>query len=558
MKITPKSAQETAAIITSAYADYSDYDMPKSQAKRLKLLADALQAELEAMEPYLLTDAELATKLQNIQASAIKNGVWQPLIGQGAEKRLAFAIQKQKSWGFSEKEAIDAAHKTLEKSGYSYAVEIARKEFDTDFKRTVKDYLTTHKINPEDEKIQVAALQKNIVDIKGPASGASAEILKAFPSGNFLYHGAATEQVVQILDSGALTNAWAIRKKEDEAAVREGREAGLVRHNSGYEAISWSMNGIDALPGDRYHLAGFLLSPEAALSRKTQLAVPSRPSPNEVVLVDSKLKPSTYYSAKTQVELYEAFDRNSVLGNILEMLVESLDGEPASLLSELPKLRSEEYIVTLRRRYSLLENGSISLDPELLSLAEANEEIPVAVIWLQALVDANRLQGTVFEGMNVAGIISSISEASAKQLYTELHKDADTFHKLCDFEVGTIAVRVEDMYLVAPRKDARTWLKVVARSQFKPRGVILYDDRKVKLENFASLHRGHHAELTKELTSVISPNTQGYIDYNDVLGIKFNDAMRVGRRRQVIAERYLTNRRVIRNVNGKLVLKRSV
>ena len=109
---------------------------------------------------------------------------------------------------------------------------------------------------------------------------------------------------------------------------------------------------------------------------------------------------------------------------------------------------------------------------------------------------------------------------------------------------------------MAPSKDAEAWLKVMARSPHKPAGILLYDDKKVRLENFASLHRGSHTELTAELQAAIKPDNEGYIDYAKVLGAEFNDNMRTGHMRQVIAEQYLANRGVIKKKDDKLVVER--
>jgi hypothetical protein len=121
---------------------------------------------------------------------------------------------------------------------------------------------------------------------------------------------------------------------------------------------------------------------------------------------------------------------------------------------------------------------------------------------------------------------------------------------------GNIEVPVESMWFVAPRKDADMWLKVFAKSQHKPAGILLYDDKKVRLENFASFHRGDHTELTQELQRAIEPDNADYIDYNQVLGTEFTEDMRTGHKHQVIAERHLSKRGSIKKVDGKLMIGR--
>ncbi len=121
---------------------------------------------------------------------------------------------------------------------------------------------------------------------------------------------------------------------------------------------------------------------------------------------------------------------------------------------------------------------------------------------------------------------------------------------------GNIRVPVESMYFVAPRKDTEMWRKVMARSPHKPAGILLYDDNRVRLENFASFHRGDHTELTAELQTAIKSNNEDYIKYTEVLGTEFSDDMRTGHKHQVIAEKHLSNRGAIKKVSGKLVIER--
>ncbi len=238
------------------------------------------------------------------------------------------------------------------------------------------------------------------------------------------------------------------------------------------------------------------------------------------------------------------------------MVAEKGQDEPPKLLEILPMLKDEGYLKTLREGYSVAENGAIVLSPDLLSSTDADTEIPVAAVWMQGLVDDGRLKGTDFEGMSTAEVITSIGDENIKQLYTQLNKDVRAFEEDSSDEAGAVSVPVEKMYFVAPRKDAKAWLQVLARSAHKPAGILLYDDKKVRLENFASLHRGDHTELTAELQTVIKPDNEGYIDYAQVLGTEFSDGMRTGHKHQVIAEKHLANRGTLKSVDGKLVIER--
>jgi len=555
MRTTPHVPQELVAQMTDADPYFSESAMSKEHAQRLTQQAQALKAELEALKPFLLSDDELALKLADIQTRATESGVWRADKGDGADERITYAVQKRKKWGYTEEEARADALKELQTNGYLDAIHAKRKEQEQDFEEPIAAYIASHHLDAKAEKAAVDALRKHTIDLTKLSPAESIKVAADFPSGNFLYHGTGTEQLVQILNTGILANSKILKQRENEAAKAEGRDTQIVRDNSGYEGVSWSMNGIDALPGDRYHLAGFVAAPEAVLSKGGQLAVPSRPSPNEVVLIDDSIAVEKYYTDKTQLELYEAYDRNSVLGGLLEIITQE-DGDEPKLRAILPSLKDESYEKTLRDNYSAAQNGAITLSPDLLSSLDADGEIPVAAVWLQALVDTGRLKGSDFEGMSTAEVISAISAGNVTQLYAQLHRDADVYKESSSVEEVAIAVSVEQMYFVAARKDAETWLKVLARSAHKPAGILLYDDKKVRLENFASLHRGDHAELTKELQAAIKPDNKKYIDYSEVLGASFTDDMRTGHKRQVIAEKHLSNRGTIKKIDDKLVIER--
>lgn len=556
MEKVPKAPQEMAAQMVDVYPYFSDYAMPEESAKHLREQAKALQAEVEGLKPFLLSDEELAPKLANIQSRAVESGIWRADKGEEADKRIDYAIQEQKKWGYTDEEATVTALKELRTSGYLDAIRSTRKEQEQTFREPVNEYIGEHRIDAESEKEQIDELLERTVDITTITQDELGTLSADFPSGNFLYHGTGTEQLVRILDTGELASTKALKQQEDEAARAEGRDTGIVRHNSGYEGVSWSMNDIDALPGDRYHLAGFVAAPEAVLGGDTQLAVPSRPSPNEVILIDGKINAKEYYSAKTQLELYKAYERNSVLRGLIDRVTEDSADGPSKLEKLLPRLQVEAFIKTLRDNFTVSDTGTIALSPELLSTTDEDAEIPVAAVWLQGLVDAGRLKGTDFEGMSTSEVIAGISRKNIEQLYTQLYVDTDVYEAISKIEEGVVAVPVEQMYFVAPRKDAETWLKVMARSQHKPAGILLYDDKKIRLENFASLHRGDHTELTAELQSAIKPDNEDYIDYAEVLGTQFSDDMRTGYKHQVIAEKHLASRGAIKKVNGKLICTR--
>jgi hypothetical protein len=527
----------------------------------------ALRAELTGIDLYTLSDEELAQKTKDIRTRAIESGAWDPTRGKGADERIAFAIERYKSYGYTEEEATTKAVKDLQKNGYLEAMRIKRQDQDELFKSPISEYVEKHQLDKELEKQEIDSLLERTIDITTLTPEDLIKLSRDFPSGNFIYHGTVTKQLIEIINSGALLSAKVLYERENQAAKTESRETNIIHRNSGYEGISWSMNEIDALPGDRYHIAGFIGAPETVLNSNQQLAIPSRPAPNEVMQISSAIEANQFYDAKTQFELYRNpgmfGESNSAFDNLISIsLWEDVESrrfmnEPILYRAKRGILAEADYKNQLRGLYDIQPDNKIRLNPDLLQ--QTNNKIPVMAVWLQAAIDTDRFKGTGLDDKEVPEIIDMLNSKNTKALFAETKKDWQQFSDILDKAddiTSNIEVLVEDMYFVAPRKDAETWLKVIARSKHKPAGILLYDDKKVRLENFASLHRGDHTELTKELQLAINPDNKDYINYADILGSKFSDDKRAGNRHQVIAERHLSNRNTVHKYNGKLIIKK--
>lgn len=560
MASSNKSPQELAAEIIAAYPFYSNYAMPEKEVVTLTRKAKQLKKEVEELKPYQLADNDLAAKLKVIKQNAIESGVWAPSRGEGSKERLAYAIQRNIEFGYSREEAKRFAAKELAKDGYLAAIRQDRKEKNENFLRPIKDFIKSQASVSNVEQINVP-----VIDLSRLTSRDKIRLRKDFSTGNFLYHGTETEQLIKILSSGYLANAGSLYEAEEQQAKTTGRETEFIRRNSGFEGISWSLNNIDALPGDRYHLAGLLTAPEIALGKDEQLAIPSRPAISEVIQISASVNPGEFYEAKTQLELYcdvgTFGEANSVFNNLFAVSYKrknphnSLIDKPMLYTQGRKLVRRKNYENKLRELYTI-SDGLIYLSHNL--LGQVDDEIPIAAVWLQAAIDTNRLSNTVFAGKDLAAILELMNSKNTEILLKESKKDWLPFQNVMDTEEVKskhVKVPVESMYLVAAKKDARYWLKVLPRVPHQPKGLILYDDKKVRLENFATLHRGDHAELTSELRGAIQI-TKGFIQYSEVLGTEFLESMRAGHHHQIIAERYLGNRGIIKWNSSKLTVER--
>ena len=235
------------------------------------------------------------------------------------EEERAREIDKQKGFRFSDEEAVAEADRKLERAGYLAEVRRNRKNNEAEISSQFGDFIEKHPLDPEDEKAKIKELRDKCVVIDNAGKGVLAG---EFQGGNFLFHGTRVEQAISILDSGGLVSRHTLIEREEESAEAEEREKSHVRNNSGYEGISWNFNEITAMPADRYHIVGFVTSPDTVLEGGHQLAIPSRPAPNELILINEEIDGKKYYEAKTQSELMSAWglgESNSVLSNLITL-----------------------------------------------------------------------------------------------------------------------------------------------------------------------------------------------------------------------------------------------
>ena len=158
--------------------------------------------------------------------------------------------------------------------------------------------------------------QARYIDILDMTKSPEGKLAAEFPSSVYLFHGANENSMRGILRSGAIMNAGAIYDQKlaemrsqleaegkSEEEITKALNGVSIARNSGQEGISWSSNGIDALPGDKGHIAGFVAAPELVLGNN-KLVVPSRPAPYELLQVSDGVNAKEFFEAKKQFEVW--------------------------------------------------------------------------------------------------------------------------------------------------------------------------------------------------------------------------------------------------------------
>lgn len=424
----------------------------------------------------------------------------------------------------------------------------------------------------------VEKLRERVVDMTTAQEGVLAS---DFKSGTYLFHSATVEGIEGIFESGEILNAGEIYERKLAAKREEMMMSGrsqeeiekelkgvMVRRNSGQEGISWSVNGIDAMPGTRGKIAGFVAAPELTLG-EDKLVIPSRPAPYELLQVSSSVDTRELFEAKKQYEVwgYKNFtlgESATVESGLMRLKINIDHGdEPdkygfySSCIKKFVErggLSADE----LRRHFEITEDNHIRIDEDLHQQKFDEKYIPPAAVFVQAMIDQGKFDGSILEKKNVVEIFDACNDhtkvlsfllSQARQegkLYADAY--ADELNK-----AKKVSAKVEDMYFVTSHKDLDSWLKVMEKTGHLPRGILLYDDEKVVKENFASDEKGDHEELSEEIGRVVGVDGEFW---SKKIGLDVENMARTGTKGQVLKDSELTHDVEVRIINGELKIAR--
>lgn len=395
-----------------------------------------------------------------------------------------------------------------------------------------------------EEEAKVEALREKVVDLTEVEPGALAE---KFPSGNYLFHGSTIERIEKIFATGGLKNGVAL--------VEDDPEVSALGMNSGFEGVSWSMNEIDALPGTRGHIAGFLAAPEDVLSATEKFVIPSRPAPYEVLQISEAIRPEELYRLKNQCETYgdgsvSMGEKNNVDSNLMWMIMYK-EGDRFFGGSTVYNYKGDKTPEKLREYFTLNENNKAVWDDDVYQ----KMEVPPALPWFQSLIDSGRLVRSGFEDLDTVDKILERTKAEPdflKSLLLAVRSDVkplqEEYARMLD-DASAVRVRPESMYFVTSHKDLGDWLKVMARTGVEPKGILLYDDEQVRLENFAGRYEGNQEELSAEIGRAIDVRKDFW---KDEMKMDPREMLRSGSVGQVLLESEVRHDKSIKMVDGQL------
>ncbi|MBR6965392.1 hypothetical protein IKH83_03730 [Candidatus Saccharibacteria bacterium] len=398
-----------------------------------------------------------------------------------------------------------------------------------------------------------------------------------FKSGTYLFHSATVDGIKGILESGEILNAEEIYERRiaarREELVAEGKNEEeiatelkkvMVRHNSGQEGISWSTNGIDAMPGTRGRIAGFVAAPELVLG-DDKLVIPSRPAPYELLQVSGNIDTKEFFKTKKQHEVwgcreFSIGETAAVESGLMRFSMNIDHGDEAdeygfyrSRLREFCDrggLPADE----LRKHFELSEDGHIKLDEDLHQQQFDENYLPPAAVFIQALNDRGDFKGLPLEGKSVAEVLDACKENKKilSAMFGLARQESERYSDAYEAELGKakgVSAKVEDMYFVTSHKDLDEWMDVIKKSGHMPRGILLYDDEKIVKENFASDEKGDHEEMTAEIGRVVGADKEFW---SAKMGMDIANIARAGSKGQVLKDSEVDHDIEVKMVNGEL------
>lgn len=336
-------------------------------------------------------------------------------------------------------------------------------------------FLSDHPLDTEVESHRIEELRKIVLNNTELTEEQTDELRKIFPSGNFLYHGSDLDGCVKILDSGEIASTATLKGRNHDIQSKAGEDCG----------IAWNFNKVGVLPGDPYHISGFLTSPESVLrSSKTKLIVPWRPGENELELIPSNFDYKKYTHATTQQEImvgayFQAaeFKRYQIEGE--EMHDTIFTSPDLSLSQNLTAVREGVLTVDeLRKFYEIKDDGVIEFDPDIITDGRGLSSI----VALQAYLDNPLMKTPRFtDRLQIKG--EDITQLTDKEVFDILDAGIrglsfdyrqGLMKELEDLQAGTddITVGIENTIFVAPENDLEQWLKILARTGKSPKFIL--------------------------------------------------------------------------------------
>lgn len=430
--------------------------------------------------------------------------------------------------------------KSLRGEGLSFYESISDKE-----NKVNETFHTFQRSHPEDHEYTTrreALRRKSFVLGEEVSEKMAQNMQEAFPSGNYLVHGTSVEGALGIAEDGALRSVGSKRKDQAD-----------FRGKGGISGISFSYDGVGALPGTQRHMIMFVTSPELTLTDETKLTVPLRAAPNELQLVDRGYDREKAAQSDARYE-FLVEDTTWDYGELANYLTDASSN--SAIIRDLSKLKNGELDIDSVRQMYKVEDEKFTVNPSIIE-----RDVSPGLVWADYLLrhtDQGKALGKELANCTPQEILKTndtIGEAARKPLYKDLHslEDSMQYNQAID-------IPLSDLVMMVPRQDLDMWIDVYARLGKDPRAIIAYSPitgPRVPNWNQPEGHKQRANQVIEgsfEASGVKRPS----LPFSDIIGRETADTDLAGS-----AIRYLRwdaikdARELTKNANGELVASRA-
>lgn len=322
------------------------------------------------------------------------------------------------------------------------------------------------KDKPQDAAVEVRKqeLSKKVIGRGESDPILEQEIKEMFPSGNFLVHGTSVEGVLGVVNDPdlALKSTSEIRKINEK-----------FKGKSGYFGLSFSYNGVGALPGTWRHQVMFVTSPEQAMDQTKKLVVPYYAADKELQLVSKSYDEQAVNYAESNSDLLGI---SNIMGS--DGVIQDFAELEAPYNTEKGNTPIEQALVKIKKGelspddiancYQVID-GKFRIKPQALE-----GSITEGIIWADYLLKYSE-EGRAL-GKTIADVSSEellILEKSTPEYVRQLIRDIERVENVLE-QSSAVSLPIENTIMYVPEGDLERWLDVFARIDKSPKAFITF------------------------------------------------------------------------------------
>lgn len=378
--------------------------------------------------------------------------------------------------------------------------------------------------NPESEETRVKrkGLETRVIRNNEASPELAQELRELFPSGNYLVHGTSVEGALSVAgDGGGAIKSVAEIRKNDEKFKGKG----------GFLGVSFSYDGVRALPGTWRHMTMFSTSPEKALGDNKKLVVPYYAADRELQLVGTSYDRNLAVYVESTLDFYglkNLIGGGGVISDFAEMEspYEYKKGE-TPIESDLNKLANGELKAEdVSSKYQVTD-GKLSVVPDI-----TEQDVSLGLMYSDYLLKHTP------EGRELGKSIENATPQELLDLYNktiyrgrEIIADVERASEVLNDSMAT-SVDIEDTVMFVPEGDVDKWLNVFSRTEKAPKAFVAFSPQEGPRVPNWKLPEGdwEKAEQTIEKTLNMAGVQEPSIPFPQVTGKEITDNEIIGER----------------------------